>query len=100
MNSRRPGGKLEAGLRPVLHFLGDFDEIPSICFTARRPRRRPFQNGFVKGMELSFLLHRASDEARFECRIPMRGLIDCARKIARDRNAHIRGSRRDQMRLR
>jgi hypothetical protein len=51
-------------------------------------------------MELSFLLHRASDEARFECRIPMRGLIDCARKIARDRNARIRGSRRDQMRLR
>jgi len=66
MNSRRPGGKLEAGLRPVLHFFGDFYEIPSIYFIARWPRRRSFQNDFVKGMELSFVLHRASDETRFD----------------------------------
>jgi hypothetical protein len=65
MNSRRPDGKLEAGLRPVLHFFGDFYEIPSIYFIARWPRRRSFQNDFVKGMELSFVLHRASDETRF-----------------------------------
>ena len=60
MNSRRPGGKLEAGLRPALHFLGDFGEIPSIYFIMRRPRRRSFQNDFVNGMELSFVFHRAS----------------------------------------
>jgi len=54
MNSRRPDGKLEAGLRPVLHFFGDFYEIPSIYFIARWPRRRSFQNDFVKDMELSF----------------------------------------------
>ena len=61
MNSRRPDGKLEAGLRPVLHFLGD-SVIPSIYFITRRPPRRSFQNDFVNGMELSFVLHRASDE--------------------------------------
>jgi hypothetical protein len=72
MNSRRPDGKLEAGLRPVLHFLGDFYEIPSIYFITRWPRRRSFQNDFVKGMELSFVLHRASDEARLDSRIPLR----------------------------
>jgi hypothetical protein len=66
MNSRRPDGKLEAGLRPALHFLGDFYEILSIYFIARRPRRRSFQNDFVEGMELSFVLHRASDEARLD----------------------------------
>ena len=66
MNSRRPDGKLEAGLRPALHFLGDFYEILSIYFIARRPRRRSFQNDFVEGMELSFVLHRASDETRFD----------------------------------
>ena len=88
MNSRRPGGKLEADLRPVLHFLGDFNEIPSIYFITRRPRRRSLQNDFVNDMELSLVFHRASDETRFD-----------ARKIARDRIARIR-RRRDQMRLR
>ena len=43
MNSRRAGGKLEAGLCPVLHFLGDFYEIPSIYFIARRPEGARFK---------------------------------------------------------
>ena len=90
MNSRRPGGKLEAGLRPVLHFFGDFYEIPSTYFIARWPRRRSFQNDFVKGMELSFVLHRASDETRFDSRIPLR--VPRANRVA-----HIL-SRRDQTR--
>ena len=92
MNSRRPGGKLEAGLRPVLHFFGDFYEIPSIYFIARWPRRRSFQNDFVEDMELSFVLHRASDEARFDSRIPLR--VPRANRVA-----HIL-SRRDQTRVR
>jgi hypothetical protein len=83
-------------LRPALHFLGDFYEIPSIYFIARRPRRRLFQIDFFKGMELSFVFHRACDEARFESRIAALS-IDCARKIARDRIAYL-GSRRDQTR--
>ena len=32
INSRRSDSKLEADLRPVLHFSEDFQEIPSICF--------------------------------------------------------------------
>jgi hypothetical protein len=51
-----------------LHFLGDLYEILSIYFIARRPRRRSFQNDFVKGMEFSFVLHRAADETRFDSR--------------------------------
>jgi hypothetical protein len=91
MNSRRPDGKLEAGLCQALHFFGDFDEILSIYFIAPRRRRRSFQNDFVEDMELSFVLHRASDEARFDSRIPLR--------LRANRGAHIR-SRRDQTRLR
>jgi hypothetical protein len=72
MNTCRPDSKLEARLCPVLHFFGDFYEILSIYFIARQSRRRSFQNDFVKGMELSFVLHRASDEARFDSRIPLR----------------------------
>src|SRR3954469_18329711 len=92
MNSRRPDGKLEAGFRPVLHFFGDFYEIPSIYFITRWLGRRSFQNGFVKGMELSFVLHRASDKARFDSRNPLR--VPRANRVA-----HIR-SRRDQTRVR
>ncbi|MDX6596003.1 MAG: hypothetical protein QOI72_1385, partial [Solirubrobacterales bacterium] len=98
MNSRRPDGKLEAGLRPVLHFLGDFNEIPSIYFIPRRPRRRTFQNDFVTGLELSFVLHRASDETRFDSQ-SVAGSASIAPTRSRDRVAHTR-SRRDQTRVR
>jgi hypothetical protein len=54
MNSCRPDSKLEVGLCQALHFFGDFYEILSIYFIARWPRRRSFQNDFVKDMELSF----------------------------------------------
>jgi hypothetical protein len=92
MNSRRPDGKLEAGLCQALHFFGDFDEIPSIYFITRRPRRRSFQNDFVREMKLSFVLHRASDETRFDSGIPLQALR--ANPVV-----HIR-RRRDQMRSR
>jgi hypothetical protein len=92
MNSRRPDGKLEAGLCQALHFLGDFYEILSIYFIAPWPRRRSFQNDFVNDMELSFALHRAADEARFDSRIPLRA-------PRANRVAHIR-RHRDQTRLR
>ena len=93
MNSRRPGGKLEAGLRPALHFLGDFNEIPSIYFITRRPRRRSFQNDFVNGMELSFVLHRASDETRFDSRIPRARHRLRPQDRARSIRAHSQSSR-------
>jgi hypothetical protein len=92
MNSRRPDGKLEAGHCAALHFFGDFYEILSIYFIGRWPRRPSFQNDFVKGMELSFVLHRASDETRFRFPHSVAG-------SARESSSHIR-SRRDQTRLR
>ena len=77
MDNRRSGGKLEADLRSVLHFFGDFQEIPSICFITRWARWGSFQNGFVKGKHVSFLI---------DSRTPRRGFIDRARKIARKSN--------------
>ena len=47
---------------------------------------------FSKSMELSFVLHRASDETRFDSRIPLR--VPRANRVA-----HIL-SRRDQTRVR
>ena len=46
-------GKLEADLRPTLHFSGDFQEIPSICFIRRRARWSSFQNDFVERKDVS-----------------------------------------------
>jgi hypothetical protein len=99
MNSCRPDSKLEAGLCQALHFFGDFYEILSIYFIARWPRRRSFQNDFVKDMELSFcfiaLLTKRVSIPAFRCglrsRIPLRA-------PRANRVAHIR-RRRDQMRL-
>jgi hypothetical protein len=45
------GTPLEADLRSVLHFFGDFQEISSICFITRWARWGSFQNGFVKGKQ-------------------------------------------------
>jgi hypothetical protein len=58
MDNRRSGGKLETDLRSVLHFFGDFQEIPSICFITRWARWGSFQNGFVKGKHVSFNCER------------------------------------------
>jgi hypothetical protein len=77
MDNRRSGGKLEADLRSVLHFFGDFQEIPSICFIKRWARCGSFQHGFVKGKHVSFLI---------DSRTPRRGFIDRARKSARKSN--------------
>jgi len=52
-----------------LHFFGDFQEIPSICFITRWARWGSFQNGFVKGKHVSFLI---------DSRTPRRGSIDPA----------------------